>query len=95
MNPAAEILVVILSIFLAIFLIVGIILFIYLIILTHQIRKVAKSAEETVDNIKSTVSGFSKIISPIFVTEMIAKIINKIKPHKTKSSNKKEDKEDV
>jgi len=82
MNSSAEILVIILSIFLAIFLIVGIILTIYLINLTRQIRKVTKSAERTVGNLESAVSGFTKVVSPIFVAEMINKFIKKIKKDK-------------
>ena len=82
MNPAAEVLVIILSVFLALFLILGIILTIYLIKLTSQIRKVTKSAERTVGNLESVVSGFSKVMSPIFVAEMVSKFIKKIKKNK-------------
>ena len=79
MSSAAEILVVILSIALTFFLILGMVLVIYLIVLTRQIRKITKSAERTVNDIESTVVGFSKILSPIFVTEMVSKIITKFK----------------
>ena len=79
MSPASEILVVILSIFLAIFLILGIILTIYLIKLTSQIRRVTKSAERTVDNFETVVSQATKVISPIFVSEMIMRFIKKFK----------------
>jgi len=79
MNPAAEILVIILSVFLAIFLVLGIILIIYLIDLTCRIRRISKSAENTFEEIESVVSGFSKIVPSMIVTEMIAKIISKFK----------------
>jgi|GEM_PF-185892 len=77
MSPAAEILVVILSVFLAFFLILGIVLVIYLIVLTRQIRKVTQSAERTVGNLESVVSGFSKVISPIFIVQMMTGFIKK------------------
>lgn len=82
MSPAAEILVIILSIFLFIFLLVGIILTVYLINLTRKIRKITNSAERTVDNIETAVSGATKFISPIFIAEMIARIIKKFKKSK-------------
>lgn len=82
MSPAAEILVIILSIFLAFFLALGIALIIYLIVLTRQIRKVTKSAERTVENLGSVVTGFTRVISPLFVAEMVSKFIKKIKKDK-------------
>jgi uncharacterized membrane protein len=82
MSPAAEILVIILSIFLAFFLALGIALIIYLIVLTRQIRKVTKSAERTVENLGSVVTGFTKVVSPLFVAEMVSKFIKKIKKNK-------------
>jgi len=82
MSPAAEILVIILSIFLAFFLALGIALIIYLIVLTRQIRKVTKSAERTVENLGSVVTGFTKVVSPLFVAEMVSKFIKKIKKDK-------------
>ena len=85
MNPAAEILVIILSIALAFFLVLGIILIIYLIMLTRQIRRLTNSAERTVDNIESVVTGFSKVISPIYIAEMITGFVKKF-------NNKKKEK---
>ena len=82
MNSSAEILVIILSVFLALFLVFGIILTIYLINLTRQIRKVTKSAERTVGNLESAVSGFTKVMSPIFVAEMVSKFIKKVKKNR-------------
>ena len=82
MGPSAEILVVILSVFLAIFLIVGTILAIYLIVLTHQIRKVTKSAERTVEDFGSVVSKVSKVVQPIFIAETINSFIKKFKKKK-------------
>ena len=79
MSSAAEILVVILSIFLAVFLILGIILTIYLIQLTQQIRKITDSAERTVENVESVVSGFAKVTSPMFAIEAITRFINSFK----------------
>ena len=91
MNSSAEILVVILSIFLAFFLILGIILMIYLIVLTHQIRKVTKSAEQTVGDVGVFISNVSKIVSPVFVAEMFTRFIKKVKTTKKNKSNKEEE----
>ena len=77
MNPASEILVIILSVFLAIFLILGIILSIYLIKLTRDIRTITKSAERTVSHIESAVSGVAKLTSPLFVAELVGRYIKK------------------
>jgi len=70
-------LVIIVSSFLAIFLIISIILGIYLIKLSAQIRRVTKSAQSTVDDIGSTFSNISKVISPVFVGEVIGRIMKK------------------
>jgi len=77
MSPAAEILVIILSVFLAIFLVVAIILGIYLIRLSAEIRKIASSAQKTVDHIESAVNGASRLVSPMFVADQIAKYVKK------------------
>jgi len=82
MNLAAEILVVILSVFLAIFLVLAIILTAYLISLTKQIRKITTSAEQTVGDVGSAISRLVKMISPVFIAEMIAKIFRKSKKSK-------------
>jgi len=82
MSAAAEILVIILSVFLAVFLILGIALIIYLIVLTRRIRKVTKSAERTAEGLESVVSGFSRVMTPIFVAEMVTKLFKKIKKTK-------------
>ena len=82
MGPSAEILVVILSVFLAIFLIVGTILAIYLIVLTHQIRKVTKSAERTVEDFGSVVSKVSKVVQPIFIAQTVNSFMKKFKKKK-------------
>lgn len=79
MSSAAEILVIILSVFLAIFLILAITLTVYLIVLTKQIRRVTQSAERTVGHIESTISGISKVTSPLFVAEIIGRYIKKFK----------------
>jgi len=75
MNLAAEILVVILSIFLAIFLILGIILLAYLIKLTRQIKKISLSAEKTVGDIESIVSRVVQVTSPMFLAEIVSKLL--------------------
>jgi uncharacterized protein YoxC len=77
MSSAAEILVIILSITLAVFLILGIVLTIYLIKLTRDIRAITQSAERTVNNIESAVSGVARLTSPLFFAEMIARYIKK------------------
>ena len=82
MSSSAEILVIILSVALAIFLVLGIILVIYLIDLTRQIRRVTKSAERTVDNLESVVSGFSTVMTPFFMAEMVTNFFKKFKKGK-------------
>jgi hypothetical protein len=88
MSGAAEILVIILSIVLAIFLIVGIILLIYLIRLSAEIRRIAQSAQKTVDHIESAVGSASRLISPVFVADLIGRYIKKF----TKKSSRKGEK---
>lgn len=77
MIPATEILVIIVSSVLAIFLIVGIILGIYLIRLTAEIRKIAKSAQQTVDTIGTAMSTAVKFTSPMMVAEMVKRHFKK------------------
>ncbi len=77
MSSAAEVLVIILSIVLSIFLIVGVVLLIYLIRLSAEIRKIAQSAQKTVDHIETAVSGASRMLSPIFVADLIARFVKK------------------
>lgn len=77
MSSAAEILVIIVSAVLAVFLLISIILGIYLIRLTVEIRKITKSAQLTVDGIQSAVTGIGKILSPVFVSEIINRMMKK------------------
>lgn len=77
MSSAAEILVIIVSSVLSIFLVVAIILGIYLIKLTAEIRRLTKTAQNTVDHIDSAVVGVSRITSPVFFAEVIRKYIKK------------------
>ncbi len=77
MSTAAELLVIIVSSVLAIFLIIAIILAIYLIKLTSEIKKIAKKAEHTVSNIDAAVNGVAKLTSPLFVAEMVSKLVKK------------------
>lgn len=77
MDQAAEILVIIVSSVLFIFLVVGIILGIYLIKLTAEIRRLARSAQDTVSHIENAVVGVSKIASPIYVAELLNRYIKK------------------
>ena len=77
MDTAAEILVIITSSVLVVFLIIAIILGIYLIKLSAEIRRVTKSAQTTIDQVETTVSGISKLISPVFAAEMISRMVKK------------------
>ncbi len=77
MSSAAEILVIIVSSVLSIFLIVSIILGIYLIKMTAEIRRLTKTAQNTVDHIDSAVVGVTKLTSPMFVAEMVSRYIKK------------------
>ena len=82
MSPAAEILVIILSITLFIFLLVAIILGIYLVKLTAEIRRITKSAQETVETIGTAVTGVARLTSPMFIAEMIGRYIKKFTKNK-------------
>lgn len=84
MDQAAEILVIIVSSVLSIFLVVAIILGIYLIKLTAEIRRLAKSAQNTVSHIDNAVVGVSKLTSPLFVAEMVNRYIKKFTGKKGK-----------
>jgi uncharacterized protein YoxC len=75
----AQILVIILSIFLAIFLLLGIILTVLLIKVTHQIKKVTTSAQQTVESIEDVVSGFGRVTSSLAIAKMIANQLKKLK----------------
>ena len=77
MDSAAEILIIILSVVLSVFLIVGIILVIYLIRLSAEIRRIAQSAQKTVDHIESTVGDISRFASPVILGQMIGNAIKK------------------
>ncbi|OJU87616.1 hypothetical protein BGO17_01305 [Candidatus Saccharibacteria bacterium 49-20] len=87
MDQAAEILVIIVSSVLSVFLIVAIILGIYLIKLTAEIRRLAKSASDTVSHIDNAVVGVSRLTSPIFIAEMVNRYIKKF-TSKTKKGKK-------
>lgn len=84
MSTAAEILVIIVSSVLAIFLIVSIILAIYLIKLSAEIRRLTKTAQNTVDHIDSAVTGVSRLVSPMFVAELVGRYIKKFTNKKGK-----------
>jgi len=77
MSTAAEILVIIVSSVLVIFLVVSIILGVYLIKLSAEIRRLTKSAQNTVSHIDSAVVGVSRLASPMFAAEMVGKYIKK------------------
>jgi uncharacterized metal-binding protein len=94
MDTATFVLVIILSIFLAIFLVVGIVLAVYLIRLTAEIRKIATSAQKTVDHIESAVAGLTKVTSPIFVTEIIDRLVKRFTKSQKRKGAKKEDRDE-
>lgn len=77
MDAAAEVLVIIVSSVLAVFLLVSIILGIYLIKLTSEIRKITKTAQNTVNHIDTAVVGVSRLASPVYVAELINKLVKK------------------
>lgn len=85
MSSAAEILVIIVSSVLALFLIVSIVLAIYLIRLSVEIRRLTKTAQNTVSHIDAAVVGVSRLTSPMFVAEMVSRYIKKF----TKKNDKK------
>lgn len=76
-QNAAEILLIVVSSVLSVFLVVAIILGIYLIKLTAEIRHLAKTTQNTVDHIDTAVTGVSKLISPMFVANMVGQYIKK------------------
>lgn len=77
MSSAAEILVIILSVTLTIFLIVAIILGIYLIKLSAEIRRVAASAQETVDAVGKAAQGVAKLTSPLLIAKSLGDFIKR------------------
>lgn len=77
MDAAAEILVIIVSSVLAVFLIVSIILGIYLIKLTSEIRKITKTAQNTVSHIDNAVVGVSRLASPVYLAEIVNRLVKK------------------
>ena len=88
MDQAAEILVIIVSSVLVLFLIVAIILGIYLLKLTIEIRRLAKSASDTVSHIDRAVVGVTKITSPMFAAEVIGRYFKKFTNSSTKKKGK-------
>jgi len=84
MDQAAELLVIIVSSVLSIFLIVAIILGIYLIKLTAEIRRLARSAQNTVSHIDNAVVGVTRLTSPVFIAEMVSRYIKKFTSKKGK-----------
>jgi len=88
MENAAEILVIIVSSVLALLLIVGIILAIYLIKLTAEIRKITKSAQNTVSHIDAAITGVTRLTSPLFVAELFSKYVKKWTSKSSKKGNK-------
>lgn len=88
MDQAAEILVIIVSSVLSVFLVVAIILGIYLIKLTSEIRKLTKSAQDTVSHIDNAVVGVSRLSSPLFIAEMVNRYIKKFFKSDSKKGSK-------
>lgn len=88
MDQAAEILVIIVSSVLFIFLVVSIVLGVYLIKLTAEIRKIAKSAQGTVSNIESAVAGVSRITSPLYVAQLVNRVMKKYVKKGSKNAKK-------
>jgi len=89
MDQAAEILVIIVSSVLFIFLVVGIVLGVYIIKLTAEIRRLAKSAQDTVSHIETAVGGVTKITSPLYVAQMVNRYIKKFTKVKGEKHNVK------
>lgn len=89
MDQAAEILVIIVSSVLFVFLIVGIVLGIYIIKLTAEIRRLTKSAQDTVSHIENAVAGVSKIASPLYVAQLVNRYIKKFTKEKGDKHNVK------
>ena len=79
MSSAAEILVIIVSIVLSLFLLIGIILGIYLIRLTAEIKRIAKTAERTVDSIGGAVEGIARMTSPGVAAYTIGQFVKRFK----------------
>lgn len=91
MSSAAEILVIIVSSVLALFLIVSIILAVYLIRLSVEIRRLTKTAQNTVNHIDAAVVGVSKLTSPLFVAEMVSRYIKKFTKNTDRKQSKKKE----
>jgi len=85
MENASTVLVIIVSSVLTVFLVVAIILGIYLVKLTAEIRRIARTAQKTVNTIESAASGVGKLVSPMFMADFIARTVKKY----TKGDKKK------
>lgn len=75
----AYVLVIILSSFLALFLLLAIVLVAMLIGVTHQIKKVANSAQTTAEHIEGTIAGFRKVVTPIMFVNFFKQAMRKNK----------------
>lgn len=90
MSTAAEILVIITSSVLVVFLIIAIVLAIYLIKLTTEIRRITKSAQTAVNGVGATFSKINKLVSPVYVAEVISRVAKKYSSKKGEQGNDKE-----
>ena len=89
MDQAAEILVIIVSSVLFLFLIVGIVLGVYIIKLTAEIRRLAKTAQNTVSHLESAVAGVSRMASPLYAAQLVNRYIKKFTKNKGEKHNGK------
>lgn len=79
MDSAAVVLVIILSITLTVFLIVAIILGIYLIKLSAEMRRIAQSAQLTVDTVGKAAQDVIKLASPVIIAKTVAEFVKKLR----------------
>jgi hypothetical protein len=84
---ASEILVIFLSVALAVFLVLGIVLAIYLIIIAQKIKRVADTAERTIENVEGIVSMMRKAAAPAMISNFVMDTVAKF----TRRNKSKED----
>ncbi len=85
---AAEVLVIFLSVALAIFLALAIILVIYLILIAKKIKRIAETAEQSVQGFAGLVANLQRAVAPAVVTKFVTELIGKF------TNDRKKPKED-
>jgi len=74
---AAEVLVIFLSVALAIFLALAIVLTIFLIIIAKKIKRIAETAESSVQGFAALIANVQRAVAPAMVTRVVTDLVNR------------------